>query len=691
MPILSYVIAIAISSAVNYIFLQDINLNAWITILICFFAVAFYLLVFRHKLKPKSDKFAKFILIIFTSISSQLLGGINSYGMALYFIFLALTSLHYGTRISLELVVPIMAIESINSIIAGTRGAKFEELIIKTILLVTFVYLVSRFNLMERHPKKEFQEKLASLEAGVKALQSTERQFDMATLRESIEQKKMRISRALLALEESLSLVVNIAMETLQCNSCAIFTTEINNKEQILQLRAIRSKNSETIKQNLTIESGKGLLGLILKEKKPVFIAQMRGHTYETLPYYKTDLDIGSFFAFPIMSDIRLEGIICFDRVSEGELSKESYQIVSHLAKQTAISIAYTKSQERTEDKAHELFALYEASRALGSTLGVDSTLRTIVLIAKDIVNYDSCLVALLNEGEDFLLIYAASGYQEQFIQNKKFSSKEGLYGWVIQQKKSILYSGKTQDPQLLIDYRKEGLIGTAKSFLILPLILSEKIIGLIQLNSNNAGFFTEYDQEILGIFANQASIAIERARLYENTKEMASTDGLTGLFNYRYFQEQLSEKIQNYKHLDKPFTLIMCDIDHFKQLNDSYGHLAGNKILKQLALLLKEICPENSTIARYGGEEFIVILSDTDSKGAHNISEKIRKTIENRAEMQPKITASLGIASFPLDAQDQRTLIHYADMALYQAKEEGRNKTVIYQKSHIKESLKIH
>jgi len=170
----------------------------------------------------------------------------------------------------------------------------------------------------------------------------------------------------------------------------------------------------------------------------------------------------------------------------------------------------------------------------------------------------------------------------------------------------------------------------------------------------------------------------LEKANL--TLKNLACRDGLTGLYNHRYFQDVLYHEVFRADRNDENFSLMFFDLDHFKQFNDTNGHLEGDKLLQILGLILKKAVRRSDVVARYGGEEFVIILPSTSKKNAYIVAEKLRRYIEEYPfegrESQPKgkVTVSIGIATFPDDGTDRTELIHRADKAMYRAKEGGRN-----------------
>ena len=178
-----------------------------------------------------------------------------------------------------------------------------------------------------------------------------------------------------------------------------------------------------------------------------------------------------------------------------------------------------------------------------------------------------------------------------------------------------------------------------------------------------------------------QAAESIYRARLYEKTERLATTDGLTGLTNHRTFQSRLDEHLARTQRYGKRLALILCDIDHFKAVNDTHGHPMGDVVLKGVAATLQKEARATDVVARYGGEEFAVVMPETDAAGALVIAERIRERVKALAfetgQGPLRVTLSLGIAAVPDDAARKGDLVERADACLYHAKRNGRDRTV--------------
>jgi two-component system cell cycle response regulator len=225
---------------------------------------------------------------------------------------------------------------------------------------------------------------------------------------------------------------------------------------------------------------------------------------------------------------------------------------------------------------------------------------------------------------------------------------------------------------------------GEAKpfSYVHVPLTAQKKVIGVLVLSQYQSPAFARDAQLILDLIQNQVTIVIDNARLYEATRKLAITDGLTRVYNHRFFQELFEKEFTRSDRYNTIFSLIMLDIDHFKNINDTYGHLCGDEILRGLAELITGCLRSMDVVARYGGEEFAMLLPETGAAEALQTAERIRRTVESTTFMGNgqglKVTVSMGVATYPCpDVNDRADVIAKADAALYEAKDAGRNRVV--------------
>jgi len=218
-------------------------------------------------------------------------------------------------------------------------------------------------------------------------------------------------------------------------------------------------------------------------------------------------------------------------------------------------------------------------------------------------------------------------------------------------------------------------------AFLAVPVTVAQNTLGVILLETDGKNFHSEGEIKTLSFFTNQVGIALENARLYREVEVLSMTDGLTGLYNHRHFQKLLFEELNRSNRYKHPLSLMIIDVDYFKDYNDNYGHQAGDALLASAAKTIRVNIRKTDIAARYGGDEFCVILTETDKEAAFLKAEKIRREIElcrfpdSQKQPDKNPSVSIGVAAFPVDAGDREKLLKKVDDALYRSKKEGRNR----------------
>ncbi|OGX29812.1 MAG: hypothetical protein A2705_02430 [Omnitrophica WOR_2 bacterium RIFCSPHIGHO2_01_FULL_52_10] len=276
------------------------------------------------------------------------------------------------------------------------------------------------------------------------------------------------------------------------------------------------------------------------------------------------------------------------------------------------------------------------------------------------------------------------------------FSSHKGAMRVNIKSKKGDLYDQsvmRAMQPLLIEDTKRdyrfdeEKMAGEetrpVRSLMSAPLMVGKKALGILRMDSPHEKNFTTEDLRFLTTIADVGAVAIENAQLYERLEQLAIKDSLTGLYLRRYLLERLSIEVSRQMHRKGEMSFLMFDLDKFKQYNDKFGHVAGDIVLRAVAMILTDFFRQpGDLVCRYGGEEFCVLMPDCPKVKAVELAEALRKkvaeqTIVLRRE-KTRVTVSIGVASFPKDAINPKELIHKADLALYQAKEKGRNQVCV-------------
>jgi diguanylate cyclase (GGDEF)-like protein len=328
----------------------------------------------------------------------------------------------------------------------------------------------------------------------------------------------------------------------------------------------------------------------------------------------------------------------------------------------------------RLQMKDLELTIFNEIGKTITSTLQLKRVLNIIINNMTDIIHSEAWSLSLVDEKTNNLAFEAGVGSKADQTKNVQLKMGQGIAGWVAREAKPIIIPDVTKDLRFLKALEESPSFGT-KSILCVPLISKGKVLGVIELINKVGGDpFDKRDLDLLSTLADFAAIAIENARLYQRTEDLSITDDVTSVHNARYFYQILEREIKRVDRYHSILSLLFMDLDHFKPVNDTYGHLMGSAVLREVAILLKQNLREVDLVARYGGDEFVVILPETDTQTACKLADRLSGLICNHCfliekGLQIKISASFGVASYPSHAKTKEDLIRLADKSMYQAK----------------------
>lgn len=286
----------------------------------------------------------------------------------------------------------------------------------------------------------------------------------------------------------------------------------------------------------------------------------------------------------------------------------------------------------------------------------------------------------VMKEGESFVL-RNMSGVSVGLRHELEKGELNTLYDNVVELTDPlyVLESGETERIEVL---KREGVV----FFACIPLRVGPETIGILVLASRVEIKFDFDTAAVFSLIGNNISLIAEKIKLFQETQRLALTDGLTGLYNVRFFYDMLNKEIARSKRYYTLFSLILFDIDDFKIINDTHGHQAGDDVLRSVASTLKTVSRETDIVVRYGGEEFILMLPSTPKNEALTLADRIREKVEEYSYLGKetvKITMSGGVATFPEDAEDSKALLYAADMAMYEAKGKGKKQVCCYRRIH--------
>ncbi len=481
--------------------------------------------------------------------------------------------------------------------------------------------------------------------------------------------------------EGSFGGLMDALAEIVPAHTSALFLDD--RDDGMLSLRAIRSKSSFIADSGVTFSRGSGLIGICAAQNAVQYVPDMV-IPITSLGYYRRAEPVRSFLALPIGSQGSTEGVLAVDSLERDAFPASVQASLTRFLPFFGQLIENVRNALELDIRAKNFAALHEMSEILSGSLEVGEVLDALTERLRSVVPYETCVFLLCDEKAGEASIASRQGYDRK---DTVFPIAESaILSHMLAQWRERSICATHYDPDLgdrgadIGLFPRGGLRRPLRSLFGRPLIAHDRFVGAAFLGANRADAFTDYHRNFLSTLLNQVAMVVDNSLLHRRIRDLARTDGLTGLLNHRTFMEKLAEE---YKRLDReprPFSVLLMDIDKFKGVNDRYGHPVGDRAIKAVAGTLHKTGRGSDFAARYGGEEFAVGMTDTDARGAAQMGERIRALVEKTPvtevfDGELRITVSVGVASFPADTKDPAELVAFADNALYRAKRSGRNR----------------
>jgi diguanylate cyclase (GGDEF)-like protein len=330
------------------------------------------------------------------------------------------------------------------------------------------------------------------------------------------------------------------------------------------------------------------------------------------------------------------------------------------------------------EQQIERLSLFHEVGKAVASTLDLQKVLETIMAKINAFLRPDTYSLLMLDEKSNELYYQLAAGVGATKLKDVRVRLGEGIGGWVAEHGEVVLIEDVAREPRFTVE--DETWHAGAQSIICVPVKGRGRVLGVIELvNSSSEQHFHEDDIPILANLADYAAIALENARYVQRIHELTITDDCTALYNARHLNFVLDSEIYRSIRYGYEFSVIFIDLDHFKRVNDTHGHLAGSKLLWHIGTLIKGHLRLIDYAFRYGGDEFVVLLPQTSKRNALMVVRRLRELLNSKVFLDEeglnvKVTASFGVAGFPVDARTRKELLHLADEAMYLVKNTTRN-----------------
>jgi diguanylate cyclase (GGDEF)-like protein/putative nucleotidyltransferase with HDIG domain len=407
-----------------------------------------------------------------------------------------------------------------------------------------------------------------------------------------------------------------------------------------------------------------GLSEFVHHARRPLLLNEDLPTAAGRLGIESVDGRLRTWCGVPIhFSDGTMGVLAAGDFERENTINQEQFELLQVLADEAASAIENARLFQKERRRSSHLALLNELAQKAASVLNPSELLSSICGQVRSAFDRDFARIEVADPRGKELIVEAEAGYGADLL-GRRVRYAEGLSGAAAVTREPVLANSVQHDPRYV------ALRPGVRSALSLPMRYRDDVLGVLSLESLREHNFSQQDALTLQSLADQLAIALHNARAYQLALDQAITDGLTGLKTHRYFREALDRERQQSARSGRPFSVIMMDLDGFKQVNDQGGHLAGDRVLTAVATLLDARSRQSDVVARYGGDEFAILMPETNTEQAERLAERLRAALEADHFLHAHgVTASIGIATFPDHGPTQEEILRVADSGMYLAK----------------------
>ncbi len=465
------------------------------------------------------------------------------------------------------------------------------------------------------------------------------------------------------------------------------------NREGRVEIKASLGVTADLLVKLRDISVTMPSLAAIFKHGEPILIEDTR--LRPEFAALSLNGNTKSAYIYPIKVESKVLGAVSLSFDIPKLVTSQYHELMTVIVSQAGLAVERSRLIYDTQRMATEMSALYDVGLQTGSTLSRDEVIKRTAGNIERLLNPDAYYIALY-DAETELISFEIFKEHGQIMPKMRASMESGgLTGRIIQ----------TRAPLLIQDWLAHGDTYNAiakktgvdmLSYLGVPMMSQEKVVGVISVQSMEPLAFDSHDERLLLALAAQTAMALENAKLHEFAQDQAQYDSLTRVYNHGCFVDIVRKAVVNSDNDDSQVALIMLDIDYFKKYNDTYGHVAGDNVLRMVANALKSSVRETDYVGRWGGEEFGVLLTDAGVTEAKKVARTIRRAVselypvDGQGHLIPNPTISQGISSYPYPSATSQGLIAEADAALYHAKQHGRNQLIVYEASDLMQEATV-
>ncbi len=623
-------------------------------------------------------------------------GGVSSFLHPLVYALVSFTLVVHRTALGATAVLAsVVALECLLAARTGDRGA--WALCGQHLVFVAFFAVGNRLVLgsLTRRLRSEHEhrisDELARMRQEAKDFRLIASQLPPESRARSRADEEVRlVHSAVQGIHEQVFHTLELLRTALGLHSCALLWCE----DEAAGAKGARGIPGLVVKElasagELLVEEPKlasaGILTGVVADPKPLRLFSLGGRRLP--PYYRGPEPVSDLCAVPLLDGHCLRGILCADRIGDRPFTDDEERVLERAAAHILRVVEHERVFNAVERGKYEQEQFYRASDLLNQALTTSDVYEKSFAAVRAIVPYDLAVLSG-REGDSHRVLAVdapatgegAEPWQQAAarLAGLECDDPTSLVAMAVKNRHYMPAGGELLDGDTVI-WTARTRLRAAKSVLVLPLVRGDEVVGAITLAGARPHLFPSQIREMLRVIGHQVGTSLQNARMYEQMEQRATTDGLTGLTNHRAFQERLSILHALAERTDQKYSVILTDIDHFKSVNDTYGHPIGDQVLKRVAAVFAGGARKVDIVARYGGEEFVLVLPDTDGAGAEQFANRLREEIAAIAMTSEhgsfKVTVSMGIAEYPKDGRGRRELVERADQALYWCKEHGRNR----------------
>jgi diguanylate cyclase (GGDEF)-like protein len=463
-------------------------------------------------------------------------------------------------------------------------------------------------------------------------------------------------------LDEVLQQILIIARDYFQLPNVSILLLDKETNELYVRSQIGWDQKSEGVRVSI----GTGLIGTAAKEKRPVYVPDVS----KDPRYLPCSKKTASELAIPLMVRDEVVGVLDCRSENLDHFDSETIDLLTLFSTQASMALQNARLYSLERRRALQLEAINAIAQQTTAVLDAKELLSKVCMLIQNAFHVSHVSV-LLKDDDDLVLRAHHGDLTPRIPEGGRLTASTGLWGRALETGKTLIENDVRKSSDCINFYVETN------ARMCIPLVSFGQTLGVLVLDSAQTGAFNTNDVQSLESVADICATAIQNAHYVDRVKQLAYLDGLTGIFNRRFFELRIAEELERARRFNTGMAVIMVDIDQFKRLNDEFGHLLGDEVLRQVSSIFHQQLRKIDVVCRYGGEEFAILLAQTNQQHALGVAEKLRRMVEawQFPGVPRPVTISVGAATSPDHGTTRDELVRAADLGLYAAKQAGRNR----------------